>query len=820
MDLNFKYINFLKGCEILSLDISISLKESNDVLNDIFNSSEKRGSSSNNIFVYFYRYIGFSDEKNYIEVLKTLNKNLKNLGSKYVKFMDSIPVILDTEYTNKVVNVLKALDKNIFNQGVERLEASGLLNFTNYKDLNFIAKKALKQILNLYYSNEISINLNIAINFIGKILLWCRDTLRTLFISNNKTIPKVVYFGNIKKHEIYFLILMSQCGYDVLYINSESDCDFDEIDKYNKYSKKIEFLNKKFIDIDPAFKDGQILTQFRTDKAMDTRIEREPSLKTILNKDTIDPFKNMLKPLAARTEFTQKPSLMIPTCFYIYQGVNGTDEESISTYKNELFNFSNNLKSTKNGYINFTSSIPINNNANISSKLQGLDSDLGFQKSHIEILIKRFVDAKILPVVREPLLNNAIINGFNKTCSYFLKIEENNNLSKTKNFFTKLVIWINEYFPNLYKNFDFKECPKILFYGNIKLHEVLLLIFFSFIGVDIIYINPDIEKNKIFSSFKDEDDLFTKINLKYSVNNFDFPNAIIPVRKSTENYKVQEEIQNVIYDDVNISMLRPWQFENKMVTPITLKSTYDEVKLLINEEAKFRPEFSFNNTSIYIPNFFVKIKGVHEEISDYWSDMKIILNSPNSRNVYFVNKLPFTRIDIGVNESYFSYLIENNKLNKNKLFIDRYYRFGYLKTALQNLIISKINYLMNSKHIFACENDFQFELKIIKTLLNMSPQVIKMLELFDFPSIVPKLVIYHNNKEMFSIYDAITIALLNSCGVDIVIFTPTNYNDIEPFIRESLYDTYQLPKVNFNLNFNSNAVYSQPKKTFFKNFFK
>lgn len=812
-----------KGCEILSLNINISLKESNDVLNDILDSSETRGSSANNIFVYFYRYIGFSDERRYIEILKTLNKNLKGLGSKYVKFIDFIPVISNAEYTNKVVNVLKAQGRNIFNQGVEKLESSGLLNFTNYKDLNLIAKNALKKVIALYYSNETSINLNIAINFICKILLWCKDILNTLFIINNKIIPKIVYFGNIKKHEIYFLIFMSQCGCDILYINSESDCDFDSIDKYNKFTKKIEFSRKGFVDIDPVFKDGQIQSPVikpKVEEVVDLKIEREPSLKSILNKNTLDPFKNTLKPLSERIEFVQRPSLIIPMHFYIYLGITGTEEEAIAGYKNELFNFNNRLKSTKNGYVSFFSSIPINNYTDINNKLAGIENDLLFNQNHTDILLKRFIDAKVLPKSTETLLNNAITNSFIKICRLYLQIETNNNLSKTKNFFTKLVIWINEYFPRLYKNLEFKETPKILFYGDIKFHEILLLIFFSFIGVDIIYINPNLEGNKPFSVFKDENDLFVMIALKHSCKIFDFPKSIIPIRKSTENYKVQEEVQNVIYEDENISLLRPWQFENKIVTPITLKSTYDEVKLLINEEAKFRPEFTFNNTNVSIPNFFVKIKGVHEDINEYWADMKTFLNSPNSRNVYFVNKLPFTRIDIGVNESYFSYLIENNKLNKNKLFSDRYYRFGYLKTPLQNLIINKINYLMNSKHIFVQENDFQFELKIIKTLLNLSPQVIKMLELFDFPSIVPKLIIYHNNKEMFSVYDAITIALLNSCGVDIVIFTPTNYNDIEPFIRDNLYDTYQLPRVNFNLNFNSNAVYSQPKKSFFKNFFR
>ncbi|MCL2321296.1 MAG: YceG family protein [Oscillospiraceae bacterium] len=802
------------------MSLLINLKESNDILNDIFKSSDERGDMPS---VYFYRYIGFSDEKSYIEILKDLNKKLEGLGSKYIRFIDLIPVNANPEYTNKVINILKTQGRDIFNQGIEKLDTANLLNFTNFRDINLIAKSALKQILSLYYTNETSLNLSIAVNFICKLLIWCKDILSKLFILNNKIIPKIVYFGNIKKHEIYFLLLMSQCGCDVLFMNSISDCDFDAIDKYGKYTKKIEFLKRGFIDLGPVFSNKEIPHEMPKPKILestkDLKIEKEPSLKAILIKDTTDLFKNLLKPLSSRIEFVQKPSLIIPVFFYVYLGVNELDDDSIGAYKNDLFKLDNDLKSTDNGYINF-SSIPLDSYSNLYSRVQNIESGLSYNENHMELLLKRFLDLRLLPETKEVLLNNAIINGFVKTCRLFLEIEENNNITKAKNFFIKLIIWINEYFPKLYKNLNFSANPKILFFGNIKLQELLFLVFSSSIGIDIIYVSPSNDLPKEFLLFKNKDDIFVEIKLKCKAMPFDFPRSIIPIRKSTENYKVQREVQNVIFDDSNISLLRPWQFENKIVRPITLKSTFEEVKVLINEEARFRPEFSYDATNIYIPNLFVKIRGIHNDINEYWSDLRVFLNSPNSRNLYFLEKFPFTMIDIGVNESYFSYLIDDHKINRNKLFRDNYYRFGYLKTALQNLIIDKIDYLMNSDHIFVQENNLQFQLKIIKTLLNLSPQVIKMLELFDFPFIVPKLVIYHKNKEMFSIYDAITIALLNSCGADIVIFTPTNYNDIEPFIKDSAYDTFQLPKVNFNLNFNSAAVYSQPKKSFFKNIFK
>lgn len=803
----------------MSVEASVILKESNDIFSDIFKNKRERENNLNNVNVYFYRFIGFNDEDEYIDMIKSLQVSLKKKDVNYMKFMHSIPINSDIEYIHEAVNILKNLDKNIFDRGIERLYTSGFLNFTNIKETDILTRKALKLVLSLYCSNEMTMNLNIAINFICKMLLWCREILHKLFLnSDEEYIPKIIYFGNIKKHEIYLLILLSQCGCDVLYINSASDCDFSIVDKNNQYTKKIEFFHKKYINLDLVLQDEPFLKEtLKIEEVNEVNIEKSSYLKVILNKNVVDPFKHILEPLASRTEYVQKPSLIIPVYFYRYLGIDGKDDDSIVSYKNLLYKIDTQFNSINNGYVRFMSFIPLNNYSKLNAKFDNIEDGLTFKESDINILLNRYIDLKVLPITDEPPLNNAIVDAFKKVLDLYLKSEKNNSLIKIKNFLSMMVIWINEYFPKLYKNLNFRECPKILFYGEIKLPEILFLIFFSSIGCDVLYMNPSEISNEEFSSIEKHEVFSVEIKLNDTISPFPFPTAHIPIRKSTENYKVQREVQNAIYDNDNISVFKPWQLENKIVRPITLKSTYDEVKLLLNEEAKFRPEFSFDKDNVYIPNFFVKIKGVYEDITDYWNDMRSFLNS---KNVYFINTLPFTKIDTSINENYYSYLIENNRINTQKLYEDRGYKYNYLKTSLQNLIIDKANYLINSNHIFKQENNFQFELKVLKVLLNLSPQIIKMLELFDFPSIVPKLIIFHNNKEMLSQEDAIIIAFLNSCGADIIIFTPTNYNDIEQFIKEKLYDIYQLPKVVFNLNFNMNAVYSQKKKSFFQNFFK
>ena len=69
----------------------------------------------------------------------------------------------------------------------------------------------------------------------------------------------------------------------------------------------------------------------------------------------------------------------------------------------------------------------------------------------------------------------------------------------------------------------------------------------------------------------------------------------------------------------------------------------------------------------------------------------------------------------------------------------------------------------------------EFKLNIIMTVLNISDNILKLIETFDYTSDIPKVIVYDNTKDFFSEEDIITLAYLNIVGIDIAIFTPTNY---------------------------------------------
>lgn len=61
------------------------------------------------------------------------------------------------------------------------------------------------------------------------------------------------------------------------------------------------------------------------------------------------------------------------------------------------------------------------------------------------------------------------------------------------------------------------------------------------------------------------------------------------------------------------------------------------------------------------------------------------------------------------------------------------------------------------------------------------------------------------------------LSFLNAMGVDIIIYNPSGYTDIERYIYSDMYDLHHLEEVSFNLDFKK---ISTKKKGFFKNLFK
>lgn len=845
--------------------INSSLKTSNDIFNDVNLPLNKRVGFINGttpiVPIYFYRYIGVDDnEIKYYKQLNELDEALSNFKDLYLKFIDNIPLKHNPLLIDKVQFVWDRCNIEPFDHAkIEALitlfKGNGSLPVVNSSLISSSIEESLSYTLNLYSKKEPHLNTTKIKNFTLKLLSWINDFVPSLVKSfnikgkNGQDIinPKIVYFGDVKKHEVYFLIFLSRLGCDVLYINPLNHGDFSSIDKEGHYSRIFEFSTKAPLKIDKLPKIvensepskinvaalGARYTNPLSNTHINTMSTAGVALKTTpqqlfdinkyknsispVYKTSTDIIKDFSLPLTQRSGFVGRPMPLIPVYFYRYIGIKESSEE----YYNDLYKLDKQLSTYGALYMKITSDLPVEVSTELVSKTSQIWRTVPQNK---DALMQLLVESDAFPNLREDIINSSIIKSFSIVLELYFEKEPGLNPAKLKNFILKLLMWIYKYVPNLFKKFDYLKAsngdiynPKVLYYGHIKKHEAYFLIFLSLLGCDILYVNS--KEDTTFLEI-DTDCKFTKlIELPEITELKEFPKEEIILRHETAAFRASREIGSVLYNEDD-GLYRPWQFESYKTYPLTLKTTYDELRILWREEARMRPGFKIENGTVYIPNVFAKISGVHRDLNEYWSEFKEFKDVDNAM---LVSKIPYVSSNYSRYDLYsLEFCFKNGLVDKENLLKHRLYKFSYLKTPLQNGIIDKINQLLNMP-MFKNSLDTEFRLKILLNVLSLDPQVLELIQRFDYPFKIPKLLIYHNDREIFSEDDSIVLAFLNLMGFDIAIFTPTGYNNIEQRIYENYYDIHKLEEVNFDLQIpNLNFIRKNKDKTnsFWSNLFK
>lgn len=215
---------------------------------------------NNGIPIYFYRYIGIdNNQESYLEKLLELQAKLSKTNSRYTKVTSG----LDKNFSKEEIELTNELWLEYLNWEKSIYRTDLDLNNLNWnKNLNWSAKKGFSIILSIFNSIEKNANETIRKNFGILMLKWIDTYYNLLFPSEKITdeIPKFIYYGPIKRNEVYFLIYISMLGCDVLYINPTGDKEFSRIDPLNIYSKLIEHDKKiNIIDFPNAIIESKVV---------------------------------------------------------------------------------------------------------------------------------------------------------------------------------------------------------------------------------------------------------------------------------------------------------------------------------------------------------------------------------------------------------------------------------------------------------------------------------------------------------------------------------------------------------------------------------
>lgn len=214
---------------------------------DIFITQSKRPSSQ----VYFVAVTGTMPRVNeYLEkVQKFLQKvntsNFLNLVT-YEGFSQNINSTIVEMISNIMEQVNIEVDTG--DEISELLNRNGLWGAIGNSKFLPPMDKALGIVLDSFFRIQKNKNKTILKNFLVKIFCWLEEYVGKKSIPSGSSFanPKLVYLGDIREHEIYFLYMMYKAGYDIVYLNfvrgafPEKVLDIKEIYIRVEYSESLE----------------------------------------------------------------------------------------------------------------------------------------------------------------------------------------------------------------------------------------------------------------------------------------------------------------------------------------------------------------------------------------------------------------------------------------------------------------------------------------------------------------------------------------------------------------------------------------------------
>lgn len=822
----------------------ISTFESRNVYADVFIPLLRRPSKKENMTsVICVQQIGVSTtDSDEIQKIKQLMDTLKNRSVESILLHDKLKFAPSNDLIQQVKDGFKNYDdtskslKSIINH----LFAQSSIFSSLEKDTLALFNTGMYNVIELFKANESFVNTSKLVNITTKLLYWIEAYIIESIASIQSTPtkeyinPKLLYFGKLSHQESYFLLFVLYLKFDVLYFNFEDDDTSHWIQplqtvtqkkKHNGFGNNASWT-KFFVTTQQVAKEKQNPPKQvnKTSSAPSKPVHKSPEKKTltkkhiqakgqITNKKFDGKLTSIASSLKSRPHFVDMPSPILPVYFVRYVGTDNDYNE----YRNRLYHFNKHFKTTNKSYIAFDGTINVGNYASLTGSTQDIWQQYkNLSPKQIEELVAYLAGVDIYSFIDNDILQSLCYSALEKVLKVFFASLNEVPVTKIKNLVIKLIGWLKEHSLLLFSGYSFNKeyNPLVLYNGDIKNHEALYLIFLSQIGVDVLYVNSF--QDTVFESLDSQMKYSEVFTLDTVHPQERLPKSEVMIQQQTIASQASEDIAQVIHN-VQDGVYLPWQFEKYTPMPLTLKTTYDEILILWNEEARIRTGFKVVNETIYIPNLFIKISATHDDLNEYWKTIQLM---SSSKLTSFHSALPFTNVHFneGQTSSLKGIFDHNGMPVIDKLKSHGLYKYTHLSSEIQNQIYKKLCILLDTDII---NNSQEIRNDIVYTILHLDKHFLELIQNFDYPASIPKLVIYDPDETIFSKSDFITLAFLYVFGFDICVLTPTGYSNFEPFIDEKYYNVFKLPNKRFKLSLPDLNRYSNSKsKSFWSGIFK
>ena len=701
--------------------------------------------------VYFYRINGYSEEigefiKKYYDVARrtgvVIEGKIPNPDEGNLSYYNEI---MGMEFQMNIGFILMSLRKwlprmnefqrqNVANSIYDSLDSMRRAGKTE----NMLKNAYIKFMCWLYYKFER------IVNQLGE---------------NN--IPKILYEGSISNYELMLISILSNAGCDVVLLQYAGDGGYLKSDPESVLSDCLP------MDGLASFPQGYCIRKVRDDIQNEFNNERlygtRPSITNCTNAWIEG---NGLDDIRESILLRGNDSRFFYNCFCRINGV-----EDKLTYTNELFKLQQELRNSKRNLVIVNGEIPRPTpqeiseikRANYTSRdqmLMGLAGNIQYG-ANIElqrILHKTFVDVMLAESKKE-----------------------GENLNRLTNRAVYLLCWMRRYLPKLFINWKPSDIGCFIYMGGCRNEsEALFMSFLGRLPLDVLILCPDLNIKCCL-----EDKLLYEINYSESLPVMRYPEQNSQVKIGTAAYHAERELDTLMYQDSGL--YRNQQYVRANV--INLQTMYEEIKILWDQELKYRPNFSTVDGVVNIPVIFSNISGVKDgNISQYWESIAALV----TENTVVVKRVPYIEPTASNPMKAFSVeFYKNGKLQRNKIKNHPKYPYNLLREEMQEFMLDKLQLMIERKLIKGIgENGAEYT--VIAQVLDLPKDILRLIQKFDFTKKNPKLIYINTGETILSLQDSILIAFLNLIGFDILFFVPTGYQSVEKYFAGNLMEEHQI----------------------------
>ena len=580
--------------------------------------------------------------------------------------------------------------------------------------------------------------------------------------------PKILYEGSVSNYELKMLSVLSKAGSDIVLLQTGGDQGYQKLDPSGLLSDCPEIPEMK------AFPDGFGIRSLREESHRQQERERLYG-----GTPRICPCTNAWIQGEGLKDILTNPSRRGEDAGFFYNcfiRINGVEDKA--SYLNELFQFRMELKNQQRRFVVLEETIPRPTVEEINSIQRKNYNNTGQMLLDLSKYIRYAANQEL-----EKLMKKAFVD--------LLFQEEQTvgaNINRLTNKAVYLLCWLKRYQPELFANWKAPDIGCLIYLGSCQNeNEAMFLRFLSGLPVDVLILKPNLHTSCCL-----RDNKLYEVHYDQSMSVGRFPGEGDAVCMGTAAYHAEQELDTIIYQDSGL--YRNQQYEK--AASVILRTMYEEIAILWDQEVKYRPNFSVTDNQVNIPVIFAKVSGVKDaQVSKYWADIKALATG----DTFVIRQVPYIKPEDGNPvKPYAAGFFKNGKLLKEKIKTHACYPYGFLREEMQEHILDKLKLLIDSRLIKGTfENGTEYT--IIATVLNLSKAIVRLLQRFDFTKKNPKLIDIHTSECMISLEDTILTAFLSLAGFDVVFFVPTGYQSIEKYFNRQMAEEHQVGEYMYDL---------------------